>query len=47
MINKGKVSYRGLMQLQNSLDPMQASASQGGFASFPERIDAYKGKKEV
>jgi catalase len=39
-INKGKVSYS-----PNSLggnDPAQAKASEGGFVSYPERIDARK-----
>jgi catalase len=40
MINKGKVSYN-----PNSLGggcPFQAGAKDGGFTSFPERIDAHK-----
>ena len=39
-INKGKVSYS-----PNSLgnnDPMQATAAEGGFVSYPERIEAKK-----
>ena len=39
-INKGKVSYS-----PNSLgnnDPMQAKAAEGGFVSYPERIEAKK-----
>jgi catalase len=39
-INRGKVSYspNGL----NDNSPMQAKASEGGFTSYPERIDARK-----
>ena len=40
MINKGKVSY-GPNAIGNGA-PMQATIAQGGFASYPEKIDAYK-----
>lgn len=39
-INRGKVSY-GPNSLGDNY-PLQAKASEGGFASFPERIDARK-----
>ena len=43
-INKGRVSYH-----PNSLGggcPFQAKISEGGFASFNERIDAQKNKRK-
>jgi catalase len=39
-INKGKVSY-GPNGINNG-SPFQAKSSEGGFVSFPERIDAHK-----
>ncbi|MDQ3681947.1 MAG: catalase [Bacteroidota bacterium] len=39
-INKGKVSYGP--NAINAGCPFQAKASEGGFVSFPERIDAHK-----
>lgn len=39
-INKGKVSYSP--NVIGGGCPFQAKAAQGGFVSFPERIDAYK-----
>ncbi|MEO6638278.1 MAG: catalase [Ginsengibacter sp.] len=40
MINKGKVSY-GPNAIANG-SPMQATIAEGGFASYPERIEAHK-----